>query len=92
MKCNPHEIKEEVEKHLVRVFDGATEPIDVEDESTDHSYSRPVCSENVRSGDHGYTVPPSPGLPPSDGTVTVLPPKAAHVWVFLPEGAKNTQK
>ena len=40
----------------------------VEDESTDHSYSRPVCSENVRSGDHGYTVPPSFGLPPSDGS------------------------
>ena len=68
LKCNPHEIKEEVEKHLARVFDGATEPIDVEDESTDHSYSRPVCSENVRSGDHGYTVPPSSGLPPSDGS------------------------
>ena len=22
-------------------------------------------------------------------SVTVLPPKAAHVWVFLPEGAKK---
>ena len=26
-----------------------------------------------------------------DKTVTVLPPKAAHVWVFLPEGAKKMQ-
>ena len=69
LKCNPHDIKDEVEKHLVKVFDGATEPIVVVDETaTDHMYSHPVSSENIRSGDHGYTVPPSSGLPPSDGS------------------------
>ena len=71
LKCDPNDIKEEVEKHLVKVFKGSTEPFAAKDSLPDHSYSLPVSAEDLDSVDHNYTSVPSSGLPPSDGSGSV---------------------
>ena len=71
LKCDPHAIKEEVEKHLARVFKGSTEPFVTGEVILDHSYAQPVAAEDFVTVDHGYTKPPSAGLPPSDGSGSV---------------------
>ena len=71
LKCNPQDIRTEVEKHLVKVFKGSTEPFAKAEDTDEHAYSLSACKEDLLSVDHSYTVPPSSGLPPSDGSGSV---------------------
>ena len=73
LKCNPEDIKSEVELHLLKVFQGSFEPIPAEPES-DHNYAANMQGSSGmtdREHDHSYTADSSPRLPPSDGSQTI---------------------
>ena len=54
LKCNPEDIKLEVEQHLLRVFNGSFYPIESNEQplACDHNYSKAGDSSNDSVSDH----------------------------------------
>ena len=77
VKCNPHDIRHEVETHLTNVFQGSFERVDndwdcTDFSSNDHNYVRKgTKSTSGQPTDHPYSSNPSKCLPRYDSSCSL---------------------
>ena len=74
LHCAPEEIIDQVEKHLVSVFNGSLDPIEVTPSHDDHGYAGgpgPATATSDPATDHPYSSSASPRLPESDGSTSI---------------------
>ena len=77
IKCNPHDIRHEVETHLTNVFQGSFEKVDIDWEcndslSNDHNYVKQgPKSISGQPTDHPYSSNPSKCLPKYDSSCSL---------------------
>ena len=75
VKCDPDQIKSEVENHVITVFQGSFEQVTAQlpqPVQSDHGYAQcPRASFPGRHPDHSYSVNPSPVLVNRDSSGTV---------------------
>ena len=77
VKCNPHDIRNEVETHLTNVFQGSFERVDIDWEcndslNNDHSYvKKGPKTISGQPTDHLYSSNPSKCLPKYDSSCSL---------------------
>ena len=76
LKCDPEEIRAEVEKHFVKVFQGSMETVQQDQDQSnlvpEHSSSQSFKSMSSKvTADHSYSKDPFPRLPESDGSCSI---------------------